>query len=114
RQHAGLSLTEAVRKVTPPSGFNLTVPKTRPPHATWEYSWPPRMPELGRRLDQGFYAARSYSLMTPPRTGRRLIRCWDGPAAGWSGLQEPAASMVGATAGRCLGGPAGASAGFGA
>jgi len=71
---------EAVRKVTPPSGFNLTVPKTRPPHATWEYSWPPRVPELGRRLDQGFYAARSYSLMRPPRTGRRLIRCWDGPA----------------------------------
>jgi hypothetical protein len=25
-------------------------------------------------LDLGFYAARSYSLMRPPRTGRRLIR----------------------------------------
>jgi hypothetical protein len=24
--------------------------------------------------DQGFYTARSYSLMRPPRTGRRLIR----------------------------------------
>ena len=24
--------------------------------------------------DLGFYAARSYSLMRPPRTGRRLIR----------------------------------------
>src|SRR5439155_13020761 len=32
-------------------------------------------------LDQGFYAARSYSLMRPPRTGRRLIRCWGGSAA---------------------------------
>ena len=27
-------------------------------------------------VDLGFYAARSYSLMRPPRTGRRLIRSW--------------------------------------
>jgi bifunctional non-homologous end joining protein LigD len=27
--------------------------------------------------DLGFYAARSYSLMRPPRTGRRLIRSWE-------------------------------------
>ncbi len=26
--------------------------------------------------DLGFYAARSYSLMRPPRTGRRLVRSW--------------------------------------
>jgi hypothetical protein len=26
--------------------------------------------------DLGFYAARSYSVMSPPRTGRRLIRSW--------------------------------------
>jgi len=36
-------------------------------------------------LDLGFYAARSYSLMRPPRTGRRLIRCRERSAAGWSG-----------------------------
>jgi len=29
------------------------------------------------RLDLGFYAARSYSLMRPPRTGRRLSRSLD-------------------------------------
>jgi hypothetical protein len=32
--------------------------------------------------DLGFYAARSYSLMKPPRTGRRLIRSWERSAAG--------------------------------
>ena len=36
-------------------------------------------------LDLGFYAARSYSLMRPPRTGRRLIRPWERSATGWSG-----------------------------
>lgn len=36
-------------------------------------------------LDLGFYAARSYSLMRPPRTGRRLIRSWVRSAVGWSG-----------------------------
>ena len=36
------------------------------------------------RRDLGFYAARSYSLMRPPRTGRRLIRCWERSATGWS------------------------------
>jgi hypothetical protein len=33
----------------------------------------------------GFYAARSYSLMRPPRTGRRLIRSWERSVTGWSG-----------------------------
>jgi hypothetical protein len=36
-------------------------------------------------LDLGGYAARSYSLIRPPRTGRRLIRSWDRSATGWSG-----------------------------
>ena len=35
--------------------------------------------------DLGFYAARSYSLMRPLRTGRRLIRFRDMSAMGWSG-----------------------------
>jgi hypothetical protein len=35
--------------------------------------------------DLGFYATRSYSLMKPPRTGRRWIRSWERSAAGWSG-----------------------------
>jgi integrase len=33
-------------------------------------------------LDLGFYAARSYSLMRPPRTGRRLICSWKRSATG--------------------------------
>ena len=32
--------------------------------------------------DLGFYAARSYSLMRPPRTGRRLTRSWERSATG--------------------------------
>jgi hypothetical protein len=33
-------------------------------------------------LDLGFYAARSYSLMRPPRMGRRLIRSWERSVTG--------------------------------
>jgi hypothetical protein len=33
-------------------------------------------------LDLGFYAARSYSLIRPPRTGLRLIRSWERSARG--------------------------------
>jgi hypothetical protein len=33
-------------------------------------------------LDLGFYAVRSYSLMRPPRTGRRLIRSRERSATG--------------------------------
>src|SRR5882672_10091402 len=37
-------------------------------------------------VELGFYAARSYSLMRPPRTGGRLIRCRDRSAGGsWAG-----------------------------
>ena len=36
-------------------------------------------------LGLGFYAARSYSLRRPPKTGRRLIRFWERSATGWSG-----------------------------
>jgi len=35
--------------------------------------------------DLGLYAVGSYSLMRPPRTGRRLIRSWERSATGWSG-----------------------------
>jgi predicted Mrr-cat superfamily restriction endonuclease len=35
--------------------------------------------------DLGFYAARSYSLIRPPRTGRCLIRSWERSATGWPG-----------------------------
>jgi hypothetical protein len=45
--------------------------------------------------DLGFYAARSYSLLRPPRTGRRLICFWGRSATGWSGrggrVEMPAA-----------------------
>jgi hypothetical protein len=37
-------------------------------------------------LDLGFYAARSYSLRRPPRTGWRVTRFWERSSAGWSGL----------------------------
>src|SRR5215467_9775958 len=36
-------------------------------------------------VELGFHAARSYSLMRPPRTSRRLIRSWGSSAMGWSG-----------------------------
>lgn len=39
----------------------------------------------GTRFDLGFYAARPYSLISPPRTGRRLVRFWQRSATGWSG-----------------------------
>jgi hypothetical protein len=35
--------------------------------------------------DLGFYAARSYSLIRPPRTGRRFILSVATSATGWSG-----------------------------
>ena len=35
--------------------------------------------------DLGIYTARLYSLMRPPRTGRRLICSWERSATGWSG-----------------------------
>jgi len=41
-------------------------------------------------LDLGFFAARSYSLIRPPRTDRRLVRSWERAAAGRS---EVAAAM---------------------
>ena len=40
------------------------------------------VPELGHCGDLGFYAARSYSLRRPPRTGRRLTRTWERSATG--------------------------------
>ena len=36
-------------------------------------------------VDLGFHAARSYSLMRLPKTGRRWIRSWEGSAGGWPG-----------------------------
>jgi len=47
-------------------------------------------------LDLGFYAARSYSLMRPPRMGRRWVRFWDGSAAGCSGRAGEADGCDGA------------------
>ena len=47
--------------------------------------WPVGFQNLATGLDLGFYAARWYSLMRPPRTGRRWIRSWERSAGGWSG-----------------------------
>jgi hypothetical protein len=52
--------------------------------------------------DLGFYAARSYSLMRPPRTGRRLICFWVRSATGWSGRGGGDAGCGGGAA-RCNG-----------
>jgi catechol 2,3-dioxygenase-like lactoylglutathione lyase family enzyme len=54
------------------------------------YSWGPPPPPVGFQnsaigADLGFYAARSYSLMRPPRMGQRWIRFWERSATGWSG-----------------------------
>jgi hypothetical protein len=53
-------------------------------------------------LDLGFYAARSYSLIRPPRTGRRLIRSWERSATGWSGRGVGAGGCDGGAV-RCSG-----------
>jgi hypothetical protein len=44
-----------------------------------------RFQNSARVLTGGFYAARSYSLMRPPRMGRRLTRFRDRSATAWSG-----------------------------
>jgi hypothetical protein len=36
-------------------------------------------------VEQRFHAARSYSLIRPPRTGRRVMRSWLRSATGWVG-----------------------------
>ena len=47
--------------------------------------WPVGFQVSATGLDLGFYAARSYSLMRPPRTGRRVISSWERSTGGWSG-----------------------------
>jgi hypothetical protein len=47
----------------------------------------------GTGLELGFQATRSYSLMRPPRRGRRLIRSWERSPMEWSGRVELAAAM---------------------
>ena len=47
--------------------------------------WPVGFQVSATGLDLGFYAARSYSLMRPPRTGRRLISSCERWATGWPG-----------------------------
>ena len=45
-------------------------------------SWSVGFQNSATGLDLGFYAARSYSLRRPPRTGRRLIRSREKSATG--------------------------------
>jgi len=56
-----------------------------PNHGPGPLKYCPGVQNSATGLDRGFYAARSYSLIRPPRTGRRLIRSWERSAAGWSG-----------------------------
>ena len=54
-------------------------------------------PNSATVFDQGFCVARSYSLMRPPRTGRRLIRSREGPAIGWSGREGGLTAAMGSS-----------------
>jgi hypothetical protein len=68
------------RNGTPTSaGADSCTPKQR------QRSRPVGFQNSATGLDLGIYAARSYSLMRPPRTGWRLIRCRERSAMGWSG-----------------------------
>ena len=55
----------------------------------WHWTYPHRgvgFQNSAIGADLGFYAARWYSLMRPPRMGQRWIRFWERSATGWSGL----------------------------
>src|ERR1019366_1695194 len=69
--------TRESRGVASVTRYRYSVSTTRPKPCGFQNS--------STGLDLGFYAARSYSLRRPPRTGRRLIRCWEMLATGWSG-----------------------------
>jgi hypothetical protein len=43
------------------------------------------VPEAGHDAEQQLHAARSYSLIRPPKTGRRLICSWLRSGTGWVG-----------------------------
>ena len=73
---------------------------TRPdPPALSTYPDPVRFQNSATVLTLAFYAARSYSLMRPPRTGRRLIRSWRevGYSVVGPGRMELATAMVGSS-----------------
>jgi hypothetical protein len=88
--HSRASLADALATVTPA----LTSPASRPPsrrlqrEALYQHAFnPARRTPVGFQnsattLDLGLYAARSYSLRRPPRTGRRLIRVLERSATG--------------------------------
>ncbi len=77
--------------VTDTLGGNVdTVSYTDPSPATFTYPYtfsgdPVGFQNSATGPDLGFYAARSYSLMRPLRTGRRLIRFRERSGTGWSG-----------------------------
>ena len=48
----------------------------------WRRQGPAGFQNSATGAELGFYAARSYSLMRPPRTSRRLIRWWERSATG--------------------------------
>src|ERR1022692_3693226 len=104
-------MSEPVKRLTIGRIMYCACRKPRPRHATRRYSLI-RLPRpfqdhdgglscgrlaagfqnSGAGLDLGVYAARSYSLMRPPRTGLRLIRPWEsGGVVGPGRVQLPAA-----------------------
>jgi hypothetical protein len=58
-------------------------------HGPWPALW--GFNTASPRCELGFYAARSYSLMSPPRTGLRLIRSW---VRSTTGLRELLAQQL--------------------
>ena len=60
----------------------LDTVQTQPPQRRHAFGLPVGFQNSAIGLDLGFYAARSYSLMRPPRTARRLIRCRERSATG--------------------------------
>jgi hypothetical protein len=58
------------------------VAKTNVGIAQWNEKNPVGFQNSATGADLGFYATRSYSLMRPPRTGRRWIRSWERSATG--------------------------------
>ena len=78
-QDADLAWAWLTSSATAGAGARRTPCRTGGPRTLWGSRTRP--PILTRR----FYAARPYSLMRPPRTGRRLIRLRERSATGWSG-----------------------------
>jgi hypothetical protein len=85
-----LSPEDAIR--TEPPVLNPPAPPPPSPGSRWPHTPRSQLPRPGLWGSRTrppvltwVSTALSYSLMRPPRTGLRLIRCWERSATGWSG-----------------------------